>query len=42
MLAEAGARLASDPRCSLAAAEEQLEPADYTVASGVFNVKLEA
>jgi cyclopropane fatty-acyl-phospholipid synthase-like methyltransferase len=42
MLAEARDRLAGDPRCSLVAAEDELEPADYTVASGIFNVKLKA
>jgi SAM-dependent methyltransferase len=42
MLACARERLGGDPRCTLAASEDELEPADYTVASGVFNVKLEA
>jgi len=42
MLDHAAERLGSDPRCSLVSSGEELERADYTVASGIFNVKLEA
>jgi SAM-dependent methyltransferase len=41
MLAEAGERLSGDPRCELFSAESELPRADYTVASGIFNVRLE-
>lgn len=33
--------LVSSPRCSFVESEAQLGPADYTVASGVFNVRLD-
>jgi SAM-dependent methyltransferase len=41
MVAEARAFLATIPNCTLFTDETQLPPADYTVASGVFNVKLD-
>jgi hypothetical protein len=41
MLAQANERLAGDARCRVVSSEEDLEPADYTIASGVFNVRLD-
>jgi SAM-dependent methyltransferase len=40
MLAAARARHAGRERCRFVASTEQLEVADYTLASGIFNVKL--
>ena len=40
MLEHARARYAEDARLRFVGAEEELAPADFTVASGVFNVKL--
>jgi SAM-dependent methyltransferase len=42
MVDTARARSAADPRSRFVTAIEDLAPADYTVASGIFNVKLEA
>lgn len=39
MLAQAHAMLASRPDCTLISDEMSLQPADYTVASGIFNVR---
>jgi SAM-dependent methyltransferase len=41
MVASATARRADDPSCSFTADPRCLSPADYTVASGIFNVKLD-
>jgi SAM-dependent methyltransferase len=41
-LAQARELLAGSDRCRFVATEAELEPADYTVASGIFNVRLEA
>jgi SAM-dependent methyltransferase len=41
MIEAAGARHAGRTWCSFTADEQQLPTADYTVASGIFNVKLE-
>jgi SAM-dependent methyltransferase len=42
MLAQARELLAGSERCRFVASEDELEEADYTVASGIFNVRLEA
>jgi SAM-dependent methyltransferase len=42
MLDEARSTLGQDDRIRFVAVEEALEPADFTVASGVFNVRLDA
>jgi SAM-dependent methyltransferase len=41
MIAQARERLADDGRCQFVTSESELEPADYTVASGIFNVRLD-
>ena len=41
MIEKAVAAHGSKPNCSFVAREEDLHPADYTVASGIFNVKME-
>jgi len=41
MLEHARREYEDPPRVMFVGSEEQLEPADYTVASGVFNVKLD-
>ena len=41
-LAQARELLAGSDRCRFVATEAELEPADYTVASGIFNVRLDA
>lgn len=41
MIAAARAQ-AQDPRCAFTACADELRPADYAVASGIFNVRLEA
>jgi SAM-dependent methyltransferase len=41
-LAQARALLRHSERCRFVATEAELEPADYTVASGIFNVRLDA
>jgi SAM-dependent methyltransferase len=40
-MVEVARSLTDDPRCSFTADERQLKKADYTLASGIFNVKLE-
>jgi SAM-dependent methyltransferase len=42
MLAQARELLAGSERCRFVASEDELEEADYTVASGIFNVRLDA
>lgn len=42
MLDQARAQHADSERCTFVGHEDALEPADYVVASGVFNLKLEA
>lgn len=42
MIAQARGDLGASPRWSFSADETSLEPADYSVASGIFNVKLAA
>jgi SAM-dependent methyltransferase len=41
-LAQARELVGDSERCRFVATEEELEPADYTVASGIFNVRLDA
>jgi SAM-dependent methyltransferase len=41
MIAAARARHAGATHCTFVTREEELRPADYTVASGIFNVKLD-
>jgi hypothetical protein len=41
MLGHAREEHAADPRIRFVGREDELEPADYTVASGIFNVKLD-
>jgi SAM-dependent methyltransferase len=41
MIAEARARHSDDQRASFTTDETELRPADYTVASGIFNVRLD-
>jgi SAM-dependent methyltransferase len=41
-LAQAQELLGDSDRCRFVATEAELEPADYTVASGIFNVRLDA
>jgi SAM-dependent methyltransferase len=41
MIAEAREHLGADERCRFVAADAELAPADYAVASGVFNVRLD-
>ncbi|MHB8656950.1 MAG: class I SAM-dependent methyltransferase [Solirubrobacteraceae bacterium] len=36
----AARRLVTDPRCRFVASREELQPADFTVASGIFNVRI--
>jgi SAM-dependent methyltransferase len=42
MLAQARELLRDSSRCRFVASDDELEQADYTVASGIFNVKLDA
>lgn len=42
MVEQATERLGADPRCRFVSRDDDLGPADYTVASGVFNVRQEA
>jgi len=42
MLAQARELLRDSARCRFVASDDELEEADYTVASGIFNVKLDA
>jgi SAM-dependent methyltransferase len=42
MLEQARALVGESERCRFVSSEHELRPADYTVASGIFNVRLEA
>jgi SAM-dependent methyltransferase len=42
MLEQARALLGDSDRCRFVSSEDELEPADHTVASGIFNVRLHA
>jgi SAM-dependent methyltransferase len=42
MLEQARALVGTSDRCRFVSTADELEPADYTVASGIFNVRLEA
>ncbi len=42
MLEQARVLVGESDRCRFVSSEDELEPADYTVASGIFNVRLDA